>query len=122
MSIRGTSKPARPAAKGTVKTPGKDQIKVDKPPTNILEIVPGKFNETDWLSLLENDETEDFIADIYDDIWKETSKQIQEIHLSKQLLPYTLMTIEDALTSVIQVKIYKYILYRLVLFFFSGHF
>lgn len=104
MSTRGTTKGSRPPAKGTVKTPGKDQIKGEKPTTNILEIVPGKFNETDWLALLENDETEDFIADIYDDIWKETSKQIQQIYLHRQLLPYTLMTTENALTSVIQVK------------------
>jgi len=104
MASRTAAKPGRPAAKGTVKTPGRDQLKSEKQPTNVLEIVPGKFNETDWLSLLENDETEDFIADIFDDIWKETSRQIQQIYIHRQLLPFTLMMTEQALSSVIQVR------------------
>jgi hypothetical protein len=104
MASRTAAKPGRPAAKGTIKTPGKDQVRNEKQPTNVLEIVPGKFNENDWLSLLENDETEDFIADIFDDIWKETSRQIQQIYIRRQLLPFTLMVTEDALSSVIQVR------------------
>ncbi|CAF2413865.1 unnamed protein product [Rotaria sp. Silwood2] len=102
MATRAAAKPGRPPAKSTVKTPGKDQIKGDKQPTNILEIVPGKFNETDWLSLLENDDTEDFIADVFDSIWTETSKQIQQIYIRRQLLPFTLMMTENALSNVIQ--------------------
>lgn len=98
-------KTGRSTGKGTVKTPGKDQIKSEKVPTSVLEIVPGKFNETDWLSLIENDQTEDFIADIFEDIWKETSKQIQQIYIRRQLLPFTLMMTENALSSVIQVNI-----------------
>jgi hypothetical protein len=104
MASRTAAKPGRPAAKGTIKTPGKDQVRNEKQPTNVLEIVPGKFNENDWLLLLENDETEDFIADIFDDIWKETSRQIQQIYIRRQLLPFTLMVTEDALSSVIQVR------------------
>ncbi len=104
MTTRTSSKQGRPTGKGGVKTPGKDQVKGDKQPTNVLEIVPGKFNETDWLSLLENDDTEDFIADIFENIWTETSKQIQQIYIRKQLLPFTLMRTENALSSVIQVK------------------
>jgi len=108
MTTRTGSKQGRPAGKTGVKTPGKDQNKGDKQPTNLLEIVPGKFNETDWLSLLENDDTEDFIADIFESIWTETSKQIQQIYIRKQLLPFTLMMTENALSNVIQVtkKIY----------------
>ncbi len=104
MASRTGGKLVRPPAKGTVKTPGKDQAKNEKTPTNVLEIVPGKFNENDWLSLIENDETEDFIADIFDDIWNETSKQIQQTYIRRQLLPYTLMMTENALSSVIQVN------------------
>ncbi|CAF0994598.1 unnamed protein product [Rotaria sordida] len=102
MATRAAAKPGRPPAKSTVKTPGKDQLKGDKQPTNILEIVPGKFNENDWISLLENDDTEDFIADTFDSIWTETSKQIQQIYIRRQLLPFTLMMTENALSNVIQ--------------------
>jgi hypothetical protein len=104
MAARAGSKQTRPTGKGSLKTPGKDQTKGDKQPTNVLEIVPGKFNETDWLSLLENDDTEDFIADIFESIWTDTSKQIQQIYIRKQLLPFTLMMTENALSNVIQVK------------------
>jgi hypothetical protein len=122
MASRTATKPGRPAAKGTVKTPGKDQVKGEKPTTNVLEIVPGKFNENDWLLLLENDETEDFIADIFDDIWKETSQQIQQIYIRRQLLPFTLMMTEHALSSIIQVKKNKIFSINLFSFFYSGHF
>ena len=104
MTTRAGSKQGRPTGKGSVKGGGKDQTKGDKQPTNVLEIVPGKFNETDWLSLLENDDTEDFIADIFEGIWAETSKQIQQIYIRKQLLPFTLIMTENALSNVIQVK------------------
>ncbi|CAF1663128.1 unnamed protein product, partial [Rotaria sordida] len=102
MTTRTGSKQGRQAAKSSLKVPGKDQAKSEKQPTNVLEIVPGKFNETDWLSLLENDDTEDFIADIFENIWTETSKQIQQIYIRKQLLPFTLMMTENALSNVIQ--------------------
>jgi hypothetical protein len=104
MSTRTTTKPGRPPAKPTVKLPGNNQPKTDKQPTSVLEIIPGKFNETDWLSLLESDDTEDYIADIFDDVWRQTSKQIQEIYIRKQLLPFTLMMTENALSNVIQVN------------------
>jgi hypothetical protein len=104
MAARAGSKQTRPTGKGSLKAPGKDQSKGDKQLTNVLEIVPGKFNETDWLSLLENDDTEDFIADIFEGIWTDTSKQIQQLYIRKQLLPFTLMMTENALSNVIQVK------------------
>lgn len=104
MATRSGSKQNRPTGKTAGKTLGKDQTKGDKQATNILEIVPGKFNETDWLSLLENDDTEDFIADIFEDIWTETSKQIQQIYIRRRLLPFTLMMTENALSNVLQVQ------------------
>ncbi|CAF3267394.1 unnamed protein product [Rotaria socialis] len=102
MATRTGSKQGRQAAKSSLKAPGKDQTKNEKQPTNVLEIVPGKFNETDWLSLLENDDTEDFIADIFEGIWAETSRQIQQLYIRRQLLPFTLMMTENALSNVIQ--------------------
>ena len=60
--------------------------------------------KADWLSLLENDDTEDFIADIFDSIWTETAEQIQQTYIRRQLLPFTLMMTENALSNVIQVK------------------
>jgi len=104
MATRTAAKPARTVGKTTLKTTGKSQAKGDKQLTNAVEIVPGKFNETDWLSLLENDETEDFITDIFDSIWKETSKQIQQIYIRRQLLSFTLIRTEKALSNVIQVE------------------
>ena len=104
MATRTGSKQGRQTTKSNLKAPGKDQAKSEKQPTNILEIVPGKFNETDWLSLLENDDTEDFIADIFEGIWAETSRQIQQLYIRRQLLPFTLMMTENALSNVIQVS------------------
>ncbi|CAF0916817.1 unnamed protein product [Adineta ricciae] len=101
MSTRTGSKQGRPAARSTTKS-SKDQNKGDKQASTVIEIVPGKFNETDWLTLLESDDTEDFIAGIFEDIWTDVSKQIQQLHVQKQLLPFTLMITENALSNVIQ--------------------
>ncbi|CAF0866259.1 unnamed protein product [Didymodactylos carnosus] len=90
---RAQSKQSRPAQK-KVKDP-----RADKLPASVLEIVPGKFSENDWYNLIENDETEDFIADIIDDIWNQTSKQIEKIYISKQLLPYTTVMVKNALSN-----------------------
>ena len=103
MTTRAAPKAARPTPKSSLKTPGKGQGKGDKQTANVLEIVPGKFNETDWISLIETDETENFIADIFDNIWKDVSDQIQQIYLRRQLLSFTLMRAETALTTVVQV-------------------
>lgn len=103
MSTRTTSKQGRSTAKPTVKTPGKDGNKGEKQTATLLEIVPGRFNEADWTSLLENDDTEDFIADIFESIWLETSKKIEQIYIRRQLLPFTLTMIENALSNVLQV-------------------
>jgi hypothetical protein len=120
MTTRAGSKQGRPQAKGTGKTTGKDSNRGEKQPTNVLEIVPGKFNETDWLSLLENDDTEDFIADIFESIWTETSKQIQQIYIRKQLLPFTLKITENAISNVIQVRMKRLVLEFIYLFYLVG--
>jgi hypothetical protein len=118
MTTRAASKQGRAPGKTSIKAPGKDQSKGDKQPTNVLEIVPGKFNETDWLSLLENDDTEDFIADLFEGIWTETSKQIQQIYIRKQLLSFTVMMTENALSNVIQVKTKEKFLSNVIIHFF----
>jgi hypothetical protein len=117
MTSRAASKQGRPTGKTGAKVPGKDPSKGDKQPTNVLEIVPGKFNETDWLSLLENDDTEDFIADLFEGIWTETSKQIQQIYIRKQLLSFTVMMTENALSNVIQVKTKEKFLSNVIIHF-----
>jgi hypothetical protein len=99
---RAGSKQGRTTAKPNTKQTGKEHGKGEK--QTLLEIVPGKFNETDWLSLLNNDDTEDFIADIFESMWSEVSKKIESIHISRQLLPFTLMMAENALTNVVQVR------------------
>ena len=102
MSTRAGSKQGRPAGRSITKS-SKDQNKGDKQASTVIEIVPGKFNETDWLTLLENDDTEDFIAGIFEDIWTDVSKRVQQLHVQQQLLPFTLMITENALSNVIQV-------------------
>ncbi|CAF4331279.1 unnamed protein product, partial [Didymodactylos carnosus] len=96
-TARAQSKQSRPAPKAKTSV-----TKSEKPLASTLEIVPGKFSEHDWYNLIESDETEDFIADILDDIWSQTSKQIEKIYISKQLLPYTTMMVKNALSNVIQ--------------------
>lgn len=105
MATRTTTKQGRSLSKSTTKTPGKDLLKQDRQSSSVLEIVPGKFNENDWLNLLEIDDTEDFIADIVESIWTNVSKCIGQIYIRRQLMPYTILMTENALSNVIQVEI-----------------
>jgi hypothetical protein len=104
MASKTAPKPIRSVGKSTTKSFGRDHGKNDKQSANLVEIVPGKFNEHDWFSLLENDETEDFIADIFEMVWGKVSKKVEEIYLERQVLPYTLMVTEEAWSHVIQVS------------------
>ncbi|XP_038060143.1 uncharacterized protein LOC119731164 [Patiria miniata] len=87
---------------------GKDKDKdrggstsVPVPPVN-TDVIPGRFTETDWGSLLEKEEGEDFSVDIVGDVVNSALHIIYENYIQKQLYPYTVTQARDAILQIIE--------------------
>lgn len=90
---------------GAAKGGGKD--KPNKPPASqtpvtATEIVPGKFNESDWNAMVERDSAEDFVLDIVDEVLGNTMDTIYKLYIDKQLLPFTITQAKDAILQIIE--------------------
>ncbi|KAL8563941.1 hypothetical protein ACOMHN_059371 [Nucella lapillus] len=87
------------AAKG-----GKDKPKLPTPqtPVTVTEIVPGKFNESDWNAMLDRDNGEDYIQDIVNEILNNSMDAIYRQYIDQQLLPFTISQAKDAILQIIE--------------------
>ncbi|XP_071808551.1 uncharacterized protein [Asterias amurensis] len=74
---------------------------VPVPPVN-TDVIPGRFTETDWGSLLDKEEGEDFIVDIVGDVVNSALHIIYENYIQKQLYPYTVTQARDAILQIIE--------------------
>ncbi|XP_064617742.1 uncharacterized protein C2orf81 homolog isoform X3 [Liolophura sinensis] len=66
------------------------------------EIIPGKYTDQDWNSMLEKDDGEDFIADIVEDVVAMTLEKAYDGYISRQLLPFTINQAKDAILQIIE--------------------
>eukprot|EP00916_Digyalum_oweni_P013501 GHVL01022181.1.p1 GENE.GHVL01022181.1~~GHVL01022181.1.p1 ORF type:complete len:460 (+),score=89.71 GHVL01022181.1:226-1605(+) len=87
------------AAKG-----GKEKTKppVSQTPVTATEIVPGKFNESDWNIMIDRDNSEEFIFDIVDEVVNGTMDSIYKMYIETQVLPFTLQEAKDAILQIIE--------------------
>ncbi|XP_022104755.1 uncharacterized protein LOC110986833 [Acanthaster planci] len=74
---------------------------VPVPPVN-TDVIPGRFSETDWGSLLDKEDGEDFIVDIVGDIVNSALHVIHENYIQRQLYPYTVTQARDAILQIIE--------------------
>ncbi|XP_076468058.1 uncharacterized protein LOC143298889 [Babylonia areolata] len=82
---------------------GKDKPKPQpSTPVTATEIVPGKFNESDWNAMVERDNAEDFIQDIVDEVLGNTMDAIYKLYIEKQLMPFTITQAKDAILQIIE--------------------
>lgn len=71
-------------------------------PVTATEIVPGKFNESDWNIMVDRDNAEEFIFDIVDEILGNTMEAIYKLYIERQLLPFTITLAKDAILQIIE--------------------
>ena len=64
-------------------------------PQLISEIIPGKFNDSDWLAVLQLDDNEDFIGTLVQEIKLTVDEKIKAIEIERQLAPYTVGKVMD---------------------------
>lgn len=74
---------------------------VPVPPVN-TDVIPGRFTETDWGTLLDKEEGEDFSVDIVGDIVNSALHIIYENYIQRQLYPYTVTQARDAILQIIE--------------------
>ncbi|RNA09259.1 hypothetical protein BpHYR1_040928 [Brachionus plicatilis] len=88
---RGKGKPSNPSNKKPV----------ESKPATLLEIVPGKFNENDWNSMLEAEDSQEFVWELIDEIFDNTLKTINKNYLDNQTIPYTINEARKAMLHIL---------------------
>lgn len=71
------------------------------PPVN-SDVIPGRFTENDWNSMLDKEEGEDFIVDIVGNIVDSALNVIYDNYIQKQLHPYVVTQARDAILQIIE--------------------
>ncbi|XP_028416770.1 uncharacterized protein C2orf81 homolog isoform X2 [Dendronephthya gigantea] len=72
------------------------------PVTTTNDIIPGKFNENQWNSMVEEESSQDFILDLLDEILDCTVQVIHDKYIQSQLQPYSVHAAKDLLLQIIE--------------------
>ncbi|XP_072434877.1 uncharacterized protein C2orf81 homolog isoform X2 [Chiloscyllium punctatum] len=77
-------------------------------PASVVEIIPGRFTENDWLSMVSTEDAECQIGDIIDDIVNQVLDGCYRVYIEKQLLPFTISQAKDAILQIIEWQFLMY--------------
>ncbi|XP_041058416.1 uncharacterized protein C2orf81 homolog isoform X1 [Carcharodon carcharias] len=81
---------------------------VSTPQAAVVEIVPGRFTENDWHSMVTNEDNEIHVGDIIDDIVNRVLDGCSRVYIEKQLLPFTIAQAKDAILQIIEWQLLTY--------------
>ena len=116
MSKAGTTKAGK--TKLLKDTKGGKTQNTEKQPTTLIEIVPGKFNENDWNSMLEVEDAQEFVWEIIDELFDNTLKHVYSKYLDRQKIPYNINEAKKAILHIIDVtKTFEFSSFKLGLEF-----
>ncbi|XP_072262865.1 uncharacterized protein C2orf81 homolog [Pyxicephalus adspersus] len=112
MSSNKSGAPVRPTA-----TPGQGVSRVaasksrtDKSrtvtvapiPQVSVDIIPGRFTEDEWLSMVVTEDGEEVVGDIMDSLISRVMEECYKVYLQRQLIPYTISQAGDAMIRIIE--------------------
>ncbi|XP_063781632.1 uncharacterized protein C2orf81 homolog isoform X2 [Pseudophryne corroboree] len=66
------------------------------------DVIPGRFTEDDWLSMVADEDGEDVVGDIVDDVISRVMDECFTVYLTRQVIPYTVSQARDAITHIIK--------------------
>ncbi|KAL5019313.1 hypothetical protein ScPMuIL_005035 [Solemya velum] len=66
------------------------------------EIVPGKFTDHDWSSMVDHDGADEFVTDIVDEIIGSAMDKIYQCYIQRQLIPFTVCTAKEAILQIVE--------------------
>ncbi|XP_051888782.1 uncharacterized protein C2orf81 homolog, partial [Pristis pectinata] len=72
------------------------------PQVALVEIIPGRFTETDWQTMVAAEDGENNVMDIIEDIVSQALDQCYSIYIENQLLPFTIAQAKDAILQIIE--------------------
>ncbi|XP_033099614.1 uncharacterized protein C2orf81 homolog [Anneissia japonica] len=78
---------------------GSTSVPVPAPNT---DVIPGRFTESDWHSLVDNEHSEEFVVDIVGDIVNSALNVIYDSYIQRQLYPYTITQAKEDILQVIE--------------------
>ncbi|KAG9462338.1 uncharacterized protein C2orf81 homolog isoform X2 [Eleutherodactylus coqui] len=71
-------------------------------PQVAVDIIPGRFTEDDWLSMVIAEDGEEAVGDIIESLIDHLMEECLRVHLQHQGIPYTVSQARDALLQVVQ--------------------
>ncbi|XP_069779478.1 uncharacterized protein C2orf81 homolog isoform X3 [Narcine bancroftii] len=77
-------------------------------PATFVDIVPGRFTENDWQSMVAAEDGENNIMDIIEDIVSQALDQCYNLYIENQLLPFTISQAKDAILQIIEWQFLSY--------------
>lgn len=87
---------------GTKKGADKTKPPASQTPVIAHEIVPGKFTDNDWNSMVERDSSDEFVLELLDEVLGAAMNQIHHGYIQRQLLPFTITQARDAIVEIIE--------------------
>ncbi|KAG8538785.1 hypothetical protein GDO81_022089 [Engystomops pustulosus] len=67
-----------------------------------VDIIPGRFTEDDWMTMVGAEDGEDVVGDIVDSLIDRVMEECLMVHLQSQLIPYTVGQARDAMLQIVQ--------------------
>ncbi|XP_075049754.1 uncharacterized protein C2orf81 homolog [Mixophyes fleayi] len=66
-----------------------------------VDVIPGRFTEEDWLSLVAAEDGEDVVGEIVDSLISRVMNECYAIYLKRQVVPYTISQACDAVIQMV---------------------
>ncbi|XP_075704692.1 uncharacterized protein C2orf81 homolog [Rhinoderma darwinii] len=67
-----------------------------------VDIIPGRFTEDDWISMVVTEDGEDVVGEIVDSLIDRVMEECLIVHLQKQVVLYTVSQARDAMVQIVQ--------------------
>ncbi|CAJ0934125.1 unnamed protein product [Ranitomeya imitator] len=71
------------------------------PPVTV-DIIPGRFTEDDWMSMVTAEDGEHVVGDIVDSLISHVMEECLTFYLQQQVIPYTISQARDAMLQIVQ--------------------
>ncbi|XP_073506354.1 uncharacterized protein C2orf81 homolog isoform X2 [Phyllobates terribilis] len=71
------------------------------PPVTV-DIIPGRFTEDDWMSMVTAEDGEDVVGDLVDSLISHVMEECLTVYLQQQVIPYTVSQARDAMLQIVQ--------------------
>ncbi|XP_029451172.1 uncharacterized protein C2orf81 homolog [Rhinatrema bivittatum] len=93
---------SRPAQMKSRAEKGRITVPTPVPIISQVEIIPGRFTEADWISMVALEEGEETVGDFMDELLSRTMKDCFQVYLLRQRIPYTISQAKDATIQIIE--------------------